>query len=100
MIILNTTFVLDPSVSAEALAWIRLNFMDCGANETSAPMLARVRPHEPQAECETYAQHLPFSTSAEAEAWRDGHCSTLLSAMHRRWGERTLCFQTLLEVID
>lgn len=96
MTILNTTFALDPSVSAEALEWIRTYFRhkDC-----QAPMLARVLTQE-QTDCETYALHLPFGSADEARAWRDGHGAALLRSMGRRWGERALCFQTMLEVID
>lgn len=96
MTILNTTFALDPTVSAQALEWIRTYFRhkDC-----QAPMLARVIARE-QADCETYALHLEFPSASEAEAWRDGHGAALLRSMARKWGERALCFQTMLEVIE
>lgn len=96
MTILNTTFALDPSVSAEALQWIRGYFHPAG---TETPMLARVFAQE-ESDCETYALHLPFADTAEAQAWRDGHGAALLRSMGRRWGQRALCFQTMLEVID
>lgn len=96
MTILNTTFVLDPSVSVAALAWIRSRFLEDGRK----PMLARVQAHEPQADCETYALHLHFDSPAQACAWRDGQGAELLGQMGGLWGERVLFFQTLLDVID
>lgn len=96
MTILNTTFALDPAISAEALEWIRAYFRHSAAK---APLLARVLAQE-QADCETYALHLDFASTAEAEAWRDGHGAALLRSLARHWGHRALCFQTLLEVID
>lgn len=97
MIILNTTFILDPAVSAEALSWIRHNFIN-GAQP--APMLARVHAHESQPDCETYALHLHFDDLDAVQAWHDDKGAALLGQMADRWGERALCFQTLLEVID
>ena len=96
MTILNSTFVLDPAISAEALEWIRTYFRHSGAK---SPMLARVLAQD-QPDCETYALHLDFPGAAEAEAWRDGHGAALLRSMARKWGERALCFQTMLEVIE
>lgn len=96
MTILNTTFALDPTVSPQVLEWIRTYFRH---NDGQAPMLARVLAQE-QNDCETYALHLNFGSAAEAEAWRDGHGAALLRSMGRKWGERALCFQTLLEVIE
>lgn len=101
MTILNTTFAIDPAVSAEALEWIRQYFRHSSHVGERAPMLARVLAAEPEpGQCETYALHLPFADTAQAQAWRDSHGAALLRSMARRWGQRAVCFQTLLDVID
>lgn len=96
MTILNTTFILHPSASAEAVEWIRQNFRHDGP----APMLVRVNPHQPQPDHETYAMHLTFDNADAALAWQNGPGADLLSLMANRWGERALFFQSLLDVID
>lgn len=102
MIIVNTTFVLNPAVESEILSWVRHAYDQSAlhAGALAPGMLTRVlsRPHGD--DCVTYAMHITFPDTETARRWNEGVGESLRQLLSRRWGEHALTFHTYLEVIE
>ena len=94
MIIINTTFILDPSISAEALDWVKNTY---AASAPKAPgMLAKIIANE---QAGGYALHLSFDSMEDALHWDRQHGLPLREKLFHFWGEKALSFCTFLETI-
>lgn len=94
MIIINTTFILDPTICAEAMDWVKNTYA------ASAPkgigMLAKIIANE---QAGGYALHLSFESMEEALHWDRQHGQPLRDKLFQFWGEKALSFCTYLETI-
>ena len=94
MIIINTTFVLDPSIAAEALDWVKNTY---AASAPAIGMLARIIANE---DAGGYALHLSFDSMADALEWDRKSGAPLRQELTRFWGEKALSFCTFLESVE
>lgn len=94
MIIINTTFILDPSVSADALEWIKGTY--AAGFSASRQMLARIIADE---DAGGYAMHLYFDDMASAKAWDRTNGTVLRQKLTDFWGEKALAFCTFLQTL-
>jgi len=94
MIIINTTFVLDPSISAEALDWVKNTY--AASAPAGLSMLARIIADENDG---GYALHLSFDNMDDALEWDRQSGAPLRQKLTAAWGEKALSFCTFLETI-
>ncbi|MCM1451608.1 MAG: DUF4286 family protein [Clostridium sp.] len=95
MIIINTTFVLDPSIADAALEWIRNTY--AASAPQKAGMLARVLANEGEG---AYALHLSFPDMGQARDWDERLGAPLRHSIVKLWGEKALSFCTYLETVE
>ncbi len=94
MIIINTTFILDPSVAAEALAWVKDKY-SAGIPDDRR-LLTRILAEEAAG---GYALHLTFDDMDAALAWDGTMGEPLRAELTGTWGEKALAFRTFLEAV-
>lgn len=95
MIVINTTFVLDPSVALAALDWIKTTY--AASAPSGIGMLAKIISNEDSG---GYALHLSFENMEEALEWDRRHGVPLRQKLTEFWGEKALSFCTFLEVVQ
>lgn len=102
MIIVNTTFVLHPSIEQEVLSWIKNSYdRSAQSNGSLGPgMLTRIISDATPADGEAYALHINFPDLAAAQRWNEGVGNSLRSILAKRHGENALTFHTYLEVME
>lgn len=95
MIIINTTFILDPAIAPQALAWVKDSY--AARVRDDRRLLTRIITDEGEG---GYALHLTFDDMESAQGWDSAYGAPLRGELTDRWGERALSFCTFLETVE
>lgn len=102
MIILNTTFVIEPSLRNDVLDWIKHTYIASAIHSNALEnriVITKVL-NLPEDESESYAVHLWFESLNMANDWNNRLGARLRTILSERWGQEVLAFHTFLEVIE
>lgn len=100
MILLNTTFAVDPAISGEVIAWLRQEYIPAAeASGFTGIMLSRVLTNAADADAMSLALQMKVSDTQAADDWHRHHGGRLLDDMSHRWPQRVLPFVTHLEIL-
>lgn len=100
MIICNTTYHVDCSVSGDFLDWLRDVYLpsalECGM--VSEPRLLRMMGHNEGGVC--YALQLQASTLGELQRWNQAIGKLLHQRLTEKFGNKVAGFTTFMENIE
>ena len=101
MYIFNTTYHAETAVKDDFTAWLRQVYIPaatlCG--RLTAPQLCRVIAGE-TSEGENFSLQFRVTDRRTLEVWYDKTGADLDLSMRKRFGNRVLGFNTLLEILD
>ncbi|MDR2499387.1 MAG: DUF4286 family protein [Tannerellaceae bacterium] len=101
MIFYNITFLVDKELGTEGADYLRNNFIPeaiC-SGLLSNPCMKKVL-YTPNDDSESYAVQFHAGSIELLNAWNDDHGRRLQHRLRERFGERILCFATILEEIS
>lgn len=102
MTIINTTFIIDPTLRHEVLTWIKNTYIASAVHSNALEQMTvttKILSHSDD-DTEGYAVHLWFDTMSQAADWDSRIGEKLRKKIVGRWGQKALAFHTYLEVIE
>lgn len=100
MILLNTTFAIDPVLSSEVTEWLKNEYIPaataCGFTGT---LLSRVLTDAADADAVSLALQMVGADTDAIQSWHQGRGAQLMAVIERRWPRRVLPFVTHLEIL-
>ena len=102
MTIINTTFIIDPSLRHDVLAWIKNTYIASAIHSQALEqktIMTKILSH-PEDGSECYALHLCFDSLSQATDWDTRLGEKLRKKITERWGQQALAFHTYMEVIE
>lgn len=109
MILINTTFAVDPKILSPFMQWVRTTFTEEATATVGGTsfLLTKVMPHaremapmeQPESEL-TYALQFRVNGMDEAKKWMDHFSLSLMRDSAERWGSSLLQFTTLMEIVE
>lgn len=102
MIIINTTFVIEPSVKKDVLDWIRNTYIASAIHSQAVEKMTIITKILNQQDdlSESFAVHLWFDTLNQAMEWDNRLGTRLRAILSERWGQKALAFHTFMEVTE
>ncbi len=99
MIMINTTFLVEPALIEEWTKWIHADYipamLEAGA---TSPLALRILSTE-ESEGVSFAVQGLWPDKKAAAEWNEGAQTRLLGEGFSRWGSRVLYFTTLMEEV-
>lgn len=102
MTIINTTFIIDPTLRHEVLSWIKNTYIASAVHSNALDQMTVTTKILSRSDdgSEGYAVHLWFDTMSQAADWDSRIGEKLRKKIVGRWGQKALSFHTYLEVIE
>lgn len=102
MTIINTTFIIDSTLSHEVLAWIKNTYIASAIHSQALEqkiIMTKILGHTDD-NSESYAVHICFDTMLQAADWDTRLGEKLRKKITERWGQKALAFHTYMKVIE
>lgn len=100
MVLLNTTFHVHNSVTAEFIDWVYRTYIPkaMASGLFTDPIVSRILV-ETDPEGTSYAVQLRTNSHEKACQWHDNDAGDLKTGLAQKYGERILHFTTFMEII-
>jgi len=97
MFVVNTSFHLLASISAEFVQWVRECYLP-SAQAVGKPLFLKILT-DMSPETAAYCVQLEVDNLEAAMTWHDGEGSRLRASLTERFGERAVYFTTCMEIL-
>lgn len=102
MILLNTTFAVDPTAEHDFINWIRQEYIpEILANDSFSDILFTkiVMPPSSEDHTPSYALHFKAPSEEIASNWLETYGARIFSSINSRHKDKVLPFITILEIL-